>query len=158
MIKKSLVCMSLLVFVGSVQGSSLWNAQAGNPKTIIKDQNAKQMLLGQHRLSLQWISWDYFGKINVTESKGTLFIKGEQKGRGTSDYLSVDGIITMVDAKEFAFKGMIITKVSHNNNGEPCKREGEMTFRITQNRKYWRLKEMDSPCEEIVDYVDIFFR
>ena len=154
MIKGFLVCLALLVPAVGVDGLSTQKA----PKTIVNDQNAKQMLLGQHRLSLQWISWDYFGKINVTESNGTLLMKGEQKGRGNEDYLTVDGIITTVDAKEFAFKGTIVTKVSHNNNGEPCKREGEMTFRITGNRKYWRLKEMDSPCEEIVDYVDIFFR
>ena len=156
--KRLLACLTLLTMVATVNGLPPQKATAGQPKTIIKDENAKQMLLGQHRLSLQWISWDYFGKANVTESNGTLLIKGEQKGRGNEDYLTLDGAITMVDAKEFAFKGTIITKVSYNNNGEPCKREGEMTFRITGNRKYWRLKEMDSPCEQIVDYVDIFFR
>jgi hypothetical protein len=157
-IRRLLVCLSLLAFVSGAQGLPLQKSASVQPKTIINDQQAKQMLIGPHRLSLQWISWDYFGKINVTESNGVLMIKGEQKGRGTGDYLTVDGVITSVDAKEFGFKGIIITKVSYNNNGEPCKREGEMTFRITNNRKYWRLKEMDSPCEEIVDYVDIFFR
>jgi hypothetical protein len=155
MMKRLFVCLILLTLSVAVQGLPPQNK---NPKTIINDQNAKQMLLGQHRFSLQWISWDYFGKANITESKGTLFIKGEQKGRGNTDYLTLDGIITMVDAKEFAFKGTIVTQVSHINNGQPCKREGEMTFRITGNRKYWRLKEMDNPCEEVVDYVDVFFR
>jgi hypothetical protein len=158
MIRKLLVCLWLLAAVSDAESLPLQKGASVRSKTTINDQKAKQMLLGPHRLSLQWISWDYFGKINVTESNGVLMIKGEQKGRGTGDYLTVDGVITSVDAKEFGFKGTIITKVSHNNNGEPCKRDGEMTFRITNNRKYWRLKEMDSPCEEIVDYVDIFFR
>lgn len=132
----------------------------GQQKTVIKDAKAKQMLLGRHLLSLQWISWDYFGRANVTEKRGVLYLKGEQKGRGESsdDYLRIDGVVTRVDAKEFGFKGKIVVQVSHNNNGQPCEREGEMTFRITGKRKYWRLMEMDNPCEGITDYVDIYFR
>ena len=131
---------------------------ANHPKTVIKDEAAKIKLLGLHRLSLQWISWDYFGKATVTESNGTLFLTGEQKARKGSDHLKIDGVITEVAATEFKFKGKIIIKVDFNNGGKPCERNGEMTFRITNNRRYWRLKEMENPCEEIVDYVDIFFR
>jgi hypothetical protein len=127
-------------------------------RTVVKDKQAKARLLGEHRLSLQWISWDYFGKAVVRESNGVLSVAGEQKGRGTGDYLKIEGIITEVDTGEIKFKGTIETKVSHINQGNPCKREGEMTFRITQNRKYWRLKEMDNPCDEATDYVDIYFR
>lgn len=127
-------------------------------RAVIKDEQAKSKLLGAHRLSLQWISWDYFGKAVVTEKNGTLSISGEQKGRGNGDYLKIKGVITEVDTKEIRFKGTIETKVSHINQGTPCKREGEMTFRITQNRKYWRLQEMDNPCDSATDYVDIFFR
>lgn len=132
----------------------------GQQKTVIKDAKAKQMLIGRHLLSLQWISWDYFGRANVTEKRGVLYLKGEQKGRSESgdDYLRIDGVVTRVDAKEFGFKGKILVQVSHNNNGQPCEREGQMTFRITGKRKYWRLMEMDNPCEGITDYVDIYFR
>lgn len=133
-------------------------ASAQQPKTVIKDKAAKAMLLGDHRLSLQWISWDYFGKATVTESNGTLLLTGEQKSRKGGDHLKIEGIITEVDAKEFKFKGKIITKVEFNNAGKPCERDGEMTFIIKGSRRYWRLKEMENPCEEIVDYVDIFFR
>jgi hypothetical protein len=132
----------------------------GQQKTVVKNAKAKQMLVGRHLLSLQWISWDYFGRANVTEKKGVLYLKGEQKGRGESaeDFLKIDGVITRVDAKEFGFKGKIVMQVSHNNGGKPCERDGEMTFRITGKRKYWRLVEMDNPCEGITDYVDIYFR
>jgi hypothetical protein len=94
----------------------------------------------------------------VVEKNGTLFIKGEQRGRKTDEYVTIDGRIAEVSAKEFTFIGRIVTKVDINNNGKPCVREGAMTFHITRNRRYWRLKEMDNPCEQIVDYVDIFFR
>src|SRR5947207_7888191 len=95
-------------------------------KTEIKDQAARAKLLGAHRLSLQWISWDYFGKAMVTEKNGTLYLKGEQKSRQGNDSVKIDGIITTIEAKSFTFVGTIITQVSHNNDGKPCKRAGEM--------------------------------
>ncbi|MCA1624602.1 MAG: hypothetical protein LC778_12545 [Acidobacteria bacterium] len=127
-------------------------------KTVVSDAGAKKMLLGKHRLSLQWISWDYFGTATITDKKGVLYLKGEQKGRGNDDFLTVDGIVTQIDEKEFKFSGKIVTKVSHLNNGEPCPRKGEMTFAITKNRRYWRLQDMRNPCDDVLDYVDIFFR
>jgi len=128
-------------------------------KTVVKDAKAKAMLLGKHKLSLQWISWDYFGTANVTQKSGVFYLKGEQKSRGEmADYVKVNGAITMIDKTSFTFKGTILTRISHINSGNECKREGEMTFRITGKRKYWRLLEMDNPCDGVADYVDIFFR
>jgi hypothetical protein len=127
-------------------------------KTVVNDAQARALLLGNHRFSLQWISWDYFGTASVTNRGGRLYLKGEQKSRKTNDYIRIDGIVTQVNAKNFVFNGTIITQVSHINNGEPCRREGEMTFKITGNRRYWRLAEMDNPCDGVTDYVDIFFR
>jgi len=150
--RKSSLLATLLMLTVTVA------AEAQSNKTVVKDQKAKQMLLGQHRLSLQWISWDYFGKAIVAEANGRLTIKGEQRGRGNDDFLKIDGRITLVDTKEITFNGTIITRVSHINGGKECKREGEMTFRITGTRRYWRLKEMDNPCEAVTDYVDIYFR
>ncbi len=116
------------------------------------------MLLGKHKLSLQWISWDYFGSATVTNKAGVYSIKGTQKGRATSDVLTIDGMIVSIDAKEFVFEGSIVTQVSNINGGQPCTRQGDFTFRITGKRKYWRLMEMDNPCDGVTDYVDIFFR
>lgn len=126
-------------------------------KTIVNNAKAKTMLLGRHKLSLQWVSWDYFGAATVTNKGGVLYLKGEQKSRKDSDFVKIDGRITEINAKDFKFDGTIITKVSHINGGEPCTRDGEMTFKITGTRKYWRLMEMDNPCEAVTDYVDIFF-
>ncbi len=127
-------------------------------KTVINDAKAKKMLLGKHLFSLQWISWDYFGSAIVSNKNGVFYLKGEQKQRKGSDFVKVDGVITKIDAKEFLFDGEIVMQVSHINNGEPCTRTGEMTFAITKNRKYWRLQEMNNPCDGVTDYVDIFFR
>jgi len=127
-------------------------------RTIVNDAKAKTMLSGKHKLSLQWISWDYFGVATVTQKDGVLYLKGEQRSRKDSDFLKIDGRIIEINAKNFVFDGSIITQISHINNGQPCERNGEMTFKITGARKYWRLAEMDNPCEAVTDYVDIFFK
>jgi hypothetical protein len=126
--------------------------------TRINDQAAARMLLGRHKLSLQWISWDYFGTATVTKHQGIYRLKGEQRGRRNSDYLTVDGVITSIDTKQFVLSGKMVTRVSYLNGGKPCERQGDFTFKITGKRKYWRLQEMDNPCDEATDYVDIFFR
>lgn len=145
------ILISLLIFV-------TLSFSAYGQKTIVNDSKAKTMLLGKHRFSLQWISWDYFGAATVTQKGGILYLKGEQKSRKDSDFVKINGRLTEINARNFKFEGTIITRVSHINSGEPCKREGEMTFKITGTRKYWRLAEMDNPCEGVTDYVDIFFK
>jgi hypothetical protein len=144
-----------LVFIAMVTLQTV-----GQQQTAIIDRSAAKMLLGRHMLSLQWISWDYFGTAIVTNSNGVYRIRGEQKGRGqsTGDYLRIDGIITSIDAREFAFSGKIEMRVSHLNSGEPCVRDGEYTFAVRGKRRYWRLQQMDDPCDTATDYVDIYFR
>lgn len=129
-------------------------------KTVVNDSAARTMLLGKHKLSLQWISWDYFGTATVTNRSGIFYLKGNQRGRGEQkdDYLTIDGTITSISAKEFIFSGKIVTRVSHINGGKPCERDGEFTFRITGKRKYWRMQQIDNLCEAVADYVDIYFR
>lgn len=126
-------------------------------QTKTTNTTTKAKLLGKHKLSLQWISWDYFGTATVTEKNGMLYLKGEQKSRKDTDFVKVYGTITAIEAKSFTFTGTIITQVSYINGGKPCQREGEMTFAITGKRKYWRLQQMQSPCGTETDYVDIYF-
>ena len=127
-------------------------------RTDVKAAKAAKMLLGKHKISLQWISWDYFGLANVTNKGGVYRLKGEQKGRKSTDFVIVDGVIMRIDAKEFKFDGKVITQISHINGGKPCERSGEMTFRITGTRKYWRMQQIDNPCDGVADYVDIYFK
>lgn len=135
-------------------------AVSAQEKTVVNNANAGKMLRGKHFLSLQWISWDYFGAANVVDKNGVYYLKGEQKGRGdaATDYVKVTGVITEINAKDFKFDGIIETQISSINGGAPCQREGVLTFAVTKNRKYWRLQEMDNPCEGVTDYVDIYFR
>lgn len=72
-------------------------------KTVVNDTKARQMLLGKHLLSLQWISWDYFGSATVTNRKGIYYLKGRQRQRGGTDFVELDGVITEINAKDFKF-------------------------------------------------------
>jgi hypothetical protein len=150
--------MKKLFFLLFVLGSVTF--AAAQERTDVNNRAAANMLVGRHRLSLQWVSWDYFGVATVTNRRGVYSIKGEQKGRGrgNTDFVKIDGRITSIDVKEFAFTGTIITQISHINGGKPCTRDGEFTFKITGKRRYWRLQQMDNPCDPVTDYVDIYFR
>ena len=149
--KLAVIAFAIALFVGAI---------VAQDRTKINNADGARMLLGRHKLSLQWVSWDYFGAATVTTGRGVYTIKGEQQGRGQSkgDYVTVDGIITSIEEKEFVFQGKIVTRVSHINGGEPCVRNGDFTFRITGKRRYWRLQQMDNPCDTATDYVDIYFR
>jgi hypothetical protein len=129
------------------------------PRTEVRSAAGRALLVGRHKFQLHWISWDKwkdFADMNVVDRNGTLTIKARQaKGK---DYVEIEGIVTSVDERQFTFQGKIVTRVSYKNNGEPCERDGDMTFKITGKRKYWRLQEMQSPCDETTDYVDIFLR
>lgn len=148
------------IFAAIALAATLAGVSYAQARTVVNDTKAAKMLLGKHKLSLQWISWDYFGSATVTNKKGVYYLKGEQKGRGESsgDLVRVDGVVTQIDAKQFTFEGTVLTQVKHNNGGRPCERKGVLNFRITGSRKYWRMQQIDSPCEAIADYVDIFFR
>lgn len=133
---------------------------AAQSKTEVEDAKSAGMLLGRHKLSLQWVSWNYFGLATVTKSRGSYRIKGEQRGRGSDagNYVTIEGKITSIGKDAFGFDGKIVTRVSHINGGKPCVREGQYTFQITGKRRYWRLQQMDNPCDPVTDYVDIYFR
>lgn len=149
MIRKIYAPLILLIFV-------LTGASSAQTKTVVNDAKAKNMLLGRHLFSLQWISWDRFGAATVTNKKGVLHLRGEQ--RQGADFIKIDGIIISIDSTEFKFDGTITTQISHIANGAACERTGEMTFAVTGKRKYWRLQEMQNPCDDVVDYVDVYFR
>ncbi len=132
-------------------------APAG-PQTVIADHIVVDRLLGEHPLSLQWISWDTFGRVTVENDHGLYRMRGEQRLNG--DYLTLDGVIKEVSSRAFVFEGTLVTRVSHIANGAPCTRTGPLTFRITKRRKYWRMAEMNNPCDgtpRLLDYVDVYF-
>lgn len=128
-----------------------------NAATIINDKPAAEKLRGVHPLTLQWVTFDASkGSVAITESNGTFHVKGEQKGKD-GNRLFIEGEVVTINARDFTFKGKIITKVSYIANGRDCVRDGTFTFRISGARQFWRMKEQQNPCDEAADYVDIYF-
>lgn len=136
-------------------------------KATTKKTAVKKSFVGNHMLSLQWISWEKFGKAVITQGaeEGVYNIVGRQgsecckdaEGKENGDFVSIEGTIRKVDEKTLIFNGKITTRVYHINNGENVVREGEFTFLSTQGRKYWRLQDMKNPTGDGTDYVDIYF-
>jgi hypothetical protein len=114
------------------------------------------MLIGTHLFSLQWISWEKFGNAEIGKTGDNYSIKGRQDGEN-GNYITINGTIVPVSKLHLVFEGEIEIQIDHINNGTPCKRTGLFNFKSTKNRKYWRLQEMDNPCDSVTDYVDIYF-
>ncbi len=130
-------------------------------KTIFKDPAQRAKLIGKHMLSLQWLQFmnNTYGNATVTDKDGALLLKGEQRAKGKEKgYMTVDGRITEVGSHAFKFHGKIASSVSHLNDGKECVRSGDLNFVAKSGRKYWRLQEMQSPCSEVTDYVDLYFK
>ncbi len=151
--------LALLFMLSSIPQA--WAGEDAPPaptKTQVNDAKAREQLLGEHRLTLQWISnGGKAGKAQVTEESGLLKLKAEQRD-AKGNFVTMEGVVERVDAKSFVLVGKVETRVDFIAGGEACPREGRFTFRITGKRRYWRMKEMNNPCEDVVDYVDIYLR
>jgi hypothetical protein len=127
------------------------------------DAAARARLVGEHLLTLQWIGFGDLsnaGRATVSDAGDHLVLRGEHRGSGENagDYLRIDGRIVSASRDGFVFEGEILTRVSYIAGGAECRREGRFTFLTRAGRKYWRLQEMDNPCDTATDYVDVYFR
>ena len=144
--------MKLRTIVLAATFAGVLPAQQASPPV----EATRRLLIGDHLLSLQWVSWEQFGRASVTEVGGALMLKGEQRKGG--DFVTVQGTITEVLSNGFRFHGKVTTRVSYINNGQPCVRNGDFTFLATGARKFWRMREIDNPCDQAADYVDVYFK
>lgn len=163
--KKIIVALlvALLLIPTAASAQKRRGSRARKPVAASNLTTLERKVVGKHMLSLQWISWEYFGTCNITkQADGTLRCTGEQLSRGDDsrigDYLKIDGTVRIVSALELEFTGTIRTKIYHINNGEEVVRDGTFTFLSTQGRKYWRLQQMQNPADDCTDYVDIYFK
>ena len=133
-----------------------------NGNLIMSDEQRETFIkniLGKHMCSLQWISWKEFGSVTISQdsASGVVYVKGGQKSRNSSDYLEIDGTLTIVNPLHLKFNGKIITCVDHINEGRPVERKGTYNFTVAGQRGYWRMQEMNNPKDGCCDYVDIYF-
>lgn len=114
---------------------------------------------GKHLISLQWIEGVKYGscQIKATGKPGEYTITGTQYNKDKSDWLKIDGKLTVINAKRLSFNGTIKSRVSYVAQGVEQVRRGTYDFVATGSRKYWRLEQMHNPGESCVDYIDIYF-
>ena len=99
--------------------------------TIVHDPAAAQALEGAHRFSLQWISWENFGSVTITNEDGLLRIRGHQTLQGTGDVaqarqaMTIDGVVTAIDKTLFEFEGELMIRLGRGGEAkDPCLRKG----------------------------------
>ena len=120
-----------------------------------RDAAALARLRRNSGVTLQWISWDYRGRLTVSDRGGRVHLSGGQRQRGGPGRLELDGDLLWIMADRFTFQGRIVI-TDTPDPGRECVRDGTFEFRITGRRRYWRLQQMEQ-CDGLTDYVDIYF-
>lgn len=123
--------------------------------TRILSQTDADRLLGNSGITLQWIGWDERGKVAIVpDERGVWRMAGAQRGRGNAS-LKVEGVIEEIGDGYFTLDG-IISIQNTPDAGRDCRDDKTWHFAITQNRRYYRLREFEW-CDGLTDYVDIYF-
>jgi len=114
-----------------------------------------ERLKGNSGITLQWIGWEDRGAVTMRRVDGTIYLTGGQidpKGAGS---LWLDGVVVEAGDDYFTFEGVI--RISNTpDKGRICEGTRRWHFAITQNRKYYRLREFEW-CDGLTDYIDIYF-
>lgn len=123
------------------------------PTTVLSERDA-QRLSGASGITLQWISWDDRGQVSAhADARGVWYLSGSQTGE--QGELKVDGIITEIGEGYFTLDGTVSIQ-NTPDAGRDCRAAKTWHFAITQNRRYYRLREFEW-CDRLTDYVDIYF-
>ncbi|MEP7349674.1 MAG: hypothetical protein ABI668_06935 [Sphingorhabdus sp.] len=123
--------------------------------TEVRDQAALEKLRGNAGLTLQWISWEQRGILEVSQRGDVVHVKGAQLARDGKGRLEMEGDVLSIDTGHFIFRGQIGI-FETPDAGRSCLKDGDSEFAITQGRKYWRMREFEW-CDDLTDYVDIYF-
>lgn len=131
------------------------SAQVAPEPTRVLSAKAAQRLAANKGLTLQWIDWNTRGTAVVRREGKVWRLRGAQAEAGGPGRLFLDGTITEIGADYFTFEGRIaITDTP--DAGRKCDKSKTWHFAITQNRRYYRLREFEW-CDGLTDYVDIHF-
>lgn len=113
-------------------------------------------LINNKGMSLQWMSGPARGQVrvlvDVASGQWTLAAAhGDQAGA----YVGVEGFVSEVGDNYFQLTGTL-TILNTPDQGRTCRAFGNWRFAITQNRKYYRLRQFEW-CDGLTDYIDIHF-
>jgi hypothetical protein len=124
-------------------------------ETEIRNQAALEKLRGNAGINLQWNYDSPRGDLAVTQVGNVVHLKGMQNAANGTGRLEIDGDVLSIDSTHFIFRGRI-SMIDTPDAGRKCTKDGDSEFAITQNRKYWRMREFEW-CDGLTDYIDIYF-
>lgn len=152
---KPVLCLALLLAAVPAAAPLAAPAVTAPDRTVVNDPAALRRLQRNSGVTLQWISFESEarGHVRVSNANGVVHLTGAQRNGDAS--VEIDGDVLRIERDRFFFRGRIDIR-NTPDPGRTCAREGEFEFRVTQNRRYWRLQQMEA-CDGLTDYVDIYF-
>ena len=106
-------------------------------------------------VTLQWIGWEERGHVIMREQNDAFYLSGGQIDPNGAGTLWLDGEVISSGEDHFIFEGMI--RIANTpDTGRFCQETKRWRFAITQNRKYYRLREFEW-CDGLTDYIDIYY-
>lgn len=124
--------------------------------TKILDPEMAERLFANTGITLQWIGWETPGRTWVAvDDRGYWLATADQKGT-SGERLSLEGFVTEIGRDYFLYDGTIKILGSPSRDRLCNVSKRGWRFEITQNRKYWRLREFEW-CDGLTDYIDIYF-
>jgi hypothetical protein len=156
-VKFLLSCLLLAAPISAAAPNDCPPAQALKPvkETEIRDQAAIEMLRGNAGINLQWNYDSPRGDLEVTQVGNVVHLKGVQNAANGNGRLEIDGDVLSIGSTHFIFRGRI-SMIDTPDAGRKCIKDGDSEFAITQNRKYWWMREFEW-CDGLTDYIDIYF-
>ncbi len=129
-------------------------AHPGETTKILSHTDAER-LLNNKGATLQWIDWDTRGTAVVTPGDELWRLRAAQTARANKGRMMLDGALLEIGEGYFTFRGTI--RIADTpDNGRMCEATKTWHFAITQNRRYYRLREFEW-CDGLTDYIDIYF-
>lgn len=124
--------------------------------TRILSQDAAHRLRNNSGMTLQWITWDRRGDVEVTvDANGVWHLSGSQSAQDGPGRVTVEGVVTEIGADYFLLDGRV-TITDTPDPDRQCAADKVWRFGVTQGRQYWRLREFEW-CDGLTDYIDIYF-
>ncbi len=156
-VKFLLSCLLLTAPISAAAPDNCASAPPLRPvkETEIRNQSALERLRGNAGINLQWNYDSPRGDLEVTQVGDVVHLKGVQNAVSGAGRLEIDGDVLSIDATHFIFRGRI-SMIDTPDAGRKCIKDGDSEFAITQNRKYWRMREFEW-CDGLTDYIDIYF-
>lgn len=148
--------LARLLLVALLLPPAVAPAQTG-ARTIVNDAAALVRLRRNSGMTLQWIDFNRNprGRVTVSERGGLVHLNGTQVDRSGAGRVELYGDVLEIGPRSFTFRGRIMIENAPDPDRE-CLRDGTYEFRVTQQRRYWRLQQM-TVCDGLTDYVDIYY-